>query len=200
MMTRFYATQSVSFLVPEQPIPIQHYLRQPQRLVKALIDPKQIEPLSEGKFRLKMRPLNFMMIQIQPIVDLQIWVEAGDTILLRSVRCEIRGNDYVNQRFDLDLTGQLTPQFVGAKTQLQGQANLEVKIHLPPAFWLTPKPLLEATGNGLLHSVLLTIKQRLMRQLLSDYHLWAATQMENENIAAIAQAGALTHTFFSQSH
>ena len=194
-MTRFYAAQSVSLLVPEQPIPIQHYLRQPKRLVKALIDPRQIELLSEGKFRLKMRPLSFMMIQIQPIVDLQIWAGAEDIILLKSVRCEIRGNDYINRRFDLNLTGQLSPQSVGSKTQLQGQANLEVEIQLPPALWLTPKSFLEATGNGLLHSVLLTIKQRLMRQLLSDYLQWVATQMENENSNAIAQ----TNTLFSQS-
>ena len=195
MLTRFYASQSVSLLVPEQPIPIKHYLRQPQRLVKALIDPRQIEPLSEGKFRLKMRPLSFLMVQIQPIVDLQVWVGAKDTISLKSVRCEIRGNDYINQRFHLNLTGQLSPQSVGANTQLQGEANLEVAIHLPPALWLTPKSFLEKTGNGLLHSVLLTIKQRLMRQLLSDYHEWVTTQMENDKMAAIAQ----TSTVFSQS-
>ena len=195
MITRFHAAQSVSFLVPEQPIPIQHYLRQPQRLVKALIDPKQIEPLKAGQFRLKMRPLSFMMIQIQPIVDLQIWAGAKDKILLKSVKCEIRGNDYIDQRFNLNLTGQLVAQAVGAKTQLQGQANLEVAIHLPPALWLTPKSLLEATGNGLLHSVLLTIKQRLTRQLLSDYHQWVVTQMEHEPMSKIAQ----TSTLFSQS-
>ena len=194
MMTRFYASQSVSLIVPEQPIPINHYLRQPQRLVKALIDPRQIELLGEGKFRLKMRPISFMMFQIQPIVDLKIWAAAEDKILLKSIRCEIQGNDYINQRFALDLTGQLLPQSIGAKTHLQGQANLAVAIHLPPALWLTPKSFLEATGNGLLHSVLLSIKQRLMRQLTSDYFQWVAIQMENESIATISQ----TSTVFSQ--
>ena len=195
MMTRFYASQSVCLIVPVQPIPIKHYLRQPQRLVNALIDPRQIEPLSEGTFRLKMRPLSFMMIQIQPIVDLQIWAGTGDEISLKSIRCEIWGNEYINQRFDLNLTGKLLPQSVGSKTQLQGDANLEVSIHLPPALWLTPKTLLEKTGNGLLHSVLLTIKQRLMRQLLSDYHEWVSTQLDNDNGIEIAQAS----TLFSQS-
>ena len=192
MMTRFYASQSVSLVVPEQPIPIKYYLRQPQRLVKALIDPKQIEPLSDGQFRLRLRPLSFMMIQIQPIVDLQIWAGTEDTIWLESVRCEIRGNDYINQRFDLTLTGQLLPRPMGATTQLQGAANLEVSIQLPPALWLTPKSLLEKTGNGLLHSVLLTIKQRLMRQLLSDYHEWVATQLDNGNLVTIAQSSPLS--------
>ncbi len=191
MMTRFFASQSVSLVVPEQPIPIKYYLRQPQRLVRALIEPKQIEPLHNGQFRLNLRPLSFMMIQIQPIVDLQIWAGAEDTIWLESIRCEIRGNDYINQRFDLNLTGQLMPQSIGANTQLQGSANLEVSIQLPPALRLTPKSLLEKTGNSLLHSVLLTIKQRLMRQLFSDYREWVATQTNNGDFATITQSSAL---------
>jgi hypothetical protein len=69
MHTRFTASQSVEIAVPEQPIPIQHYLRQPQRLVNALVDPSRIEQLSEDCFRLKMRPLAFMTLSIQPTVD-----------------------------------------------------------------------------------------------------------------------------------
>ena len=60
MPIRFTASQSVEIAVPDQPIPIQHYLRQPQRLVNALVDPSRIEQLSEENFRLKMRPLAFM--------------------------------------------------------------------------------------------------------------------------------------------
>jgi len=55
---------------------------------------------------------------------------------------------------------------------------LEVGVEMPPLFWLTPKPILEATGNGLLKSVLLTIKQRLMYQLLLDYRQWAGNETE----------------------
>jgi hypothetical protein len=51
-----------------------------------------------------------------------------------------------------------------------------VQVDVPPPLMLTPQPILEATGNGLLHSVLLTVKQRLMHQLLLDYREWAAQQ------------------------
>ena len=51
-------------------------------------------------------------------------------------------------------------------------------VELPPPFTLTPKAILETTGNGLLKSVLLTIKQRLMHQLLLDYHQWANAETE----------------------
>lgn len=181
MAIRFTASQSVELVVPEQPIPIQHYLRQPQRLIRALVDPSRVEQLSIDSFRLKMRPLNFMMLSVQPIVDMKVWAEADGTIHLESVGCEIRGIEYINQRFKLSLIGKLAPVVNGKTTQLRGRADLEVQVELPPALLMTPKPLLEATGNGLLRSVLLTVKQRLMHQLLLDYRKWVTAQMADIN-------------------
>lgn len=174
MSTRFSASQAVEIAVPEQPIPIQHYLRQPQRLVNALVDPSRVEHLSAECFRLKMRPLTFMTLSIQPTVDIRVWAEPNGTICLQSQGCEIRGVEYINQRFALELKGYLSPYELGSKIGLRGNADLEVQVELPPPFWLTPKPILEAAGNGLLKSVLLTIKQRLQHQLLADYYAWAS--------------------------
>lgn len=178
MSIKFVASQSVEMAVPEQPIPIQHYLRQPQRLVKALSDPSRVEQLSEENFRLKMRPLSFMTLSIQPTVDLRVWSDSSGTICLRSTACEIRGVEYINQRFTLNLKGYLSPCQVSEGTQLKGRADLEVQVELPPPLSFTPKPLLEATGNGLLKSVLLTVKQRLLHQLLGDYCLWVGVQAD----------------------
>jgi hypothetical protein len=175
----FTATQSVELTVREEPIPIQHYLRQPHRLIKALVDPSRIEQLGHECFRLKMRPLQFLTLSIQPVVDMHVWATTDGTIHLESVSCEIRGVEYINQRFNLKLVGRLAPVCIEGVTHLQGKADLEVQVELPPPFLLTPKALLEATGNGLLRSILLTIKQRLMHQLLSDYRKWALTQAEN---------------------
>ncbi|PIG93465.1 DUF1997 domain-containing protein [Gloeocapsopsis sp. IPPAS B-1203] len=187
MSTRFSASQAVEIVVPEQPIPIQHYLRQPQRLVNALVDPSRVEHLSNECFRLTMRPLTFMTLSIQPTVDIKVWAEHNGTIYLRSQGCEIRGVDYINQRFALNLKGYLSPSQVGSKAGLQGKAELEVQVELPPPFWLTPKPILEAAGNGLLKSVLLTIKQRLQHQLLADYYAWASDTEDTEADLIIPQ-------------
>lgn len=176
-MICFSATQSINLLVPAQPVPIQHYLRQPQRLVYALVDQRQVEPLSQEVFRLRMRPLKFMMLHVQPTVDIEVKVNSTGGVKLRAVNCEILGNTYINQRFSLNLQGKLSPEQVANKTYLNGKADLKVSVELPPIFRLTPKPLLEATGNGLLHSVLLTIKQRLMRQLLADYDAWTRSSV-----------------------
>lgn len=179
MHTQFFASQSVEIAVPEQPIPIQHYLRQPHRLVQALVDPSRIEHPSEEVFRLKMRPLSFMTLTIQPTVDMKVWAESDGTVNLKSIACQIRGFEYLNERFGLNLIGKLYPCEINGVTYLKGRADLEVKVELPPPFWLTPKAILEATGNGLLKSVLLTIKQRLMHQLLLDYRRWASSDDRN---------------------
>jgi hypothetical protein len=184
MHARFFASQSVRIPVAQQDIPIQHYLRQPQRLVNALVEPSRMEQLNQNCFRLKMRPLSFLHLSIQPVVDLKIETYPDGTVHLESVKCEIRGVEYINRRFGLSLLGKLTPKHSNEGTVLEGIADLKVEVELPPPFWLTPKPLLEATGNGLLKSVLLTIKQRLMHQLLSDYYHWVSMEQQKSSASS----------------
>ena len=184
MLTRFAASQSVELAVPEQPISIEHYLRQPQRLVQALVDPSRVEILSGEHFRLKMKPLSFMMLSLQPTVDMRVWSSRRNVIYLQSTGCEIRGIEYINQRFSLELVGELRLKQREQAAYLEGRADLAVSVEMPPALQFTPRPLLEATGNGLLKSVLLTVKQRLMHQLLLDYRHWVQTQAANEHLRA----------------
>ncbi len=190
----FQASESVKITIEEQGNGIQHYLRQPQRLVKAIANPKLMEQLSESNFRLKMQSLNFMDIyQFQPTVILKVWTGASGRVYLNSEDCEIRGIDYINDRFSLNVKGKLWPQEEESSIYLVGKADLEVKVDLPPALWLTPRPLLEIAGNGLLKSVLLRIKQRLLNQLLKDYRHW----QNNNNPAIGDRTNQLGHSIES---
>ncbi len=179
MQVEFIAHQSLELTVAEQEVPICHYLRQPHRLVNALVDPSQIEYLGDRLFCLKMRPINFLHLTLQPMVQMQVWAEADGTLFVQSTACEIRGVDYIDRRFHLDLVGKLVPTSAGGKSHLQGRADLSVQVDLPPALWFTPKPILEAAGNSLLRSVLMTINQRLSHQLLVDYSQWAQSNSQN---------------------
>jgi hypothetical protein len=174
MNSQFVASQSVEITVPEQLVPIQHYLRQPQRLVYAIADQNRMEQLSQDCFRLTMRPLDFLSLKFQPTVDLKVWADADGTVHLTSIRSEIRGLDYINQRFTLNLKGMLYPCQTDGVTKLKGRADLKVNVDIPLPFSLTPKPIIETTGNSLLKSVLVRIKQKLMHQLLLDYRQWAS--------------------------
>ncbi|MGK7890918.1 MAG: DUF1997 domain-containing protein [Leptolyngbyaceae cyanobacterium] len=195
MSVHFAASQSVDMAVSEQQVPIHHYLRQPQRVVQSLVDPTRTKYLGDNTFRLRMRPINFLFLSIQPTVDMQLWSDADGTVHLRSVGCKVEGVDYLNQRFKLTLNGRLAPKTSGGVTRLSGTANLAVQVDIPPALMLTPLPIIEATGNGLLKSILVTIKQRLMHQLLADYQRWATSRTEATNRAA--QVNAATPNLLS---
>lgn len=173
MQICFQSSETVKLPVNEQEMSLKHYLRQPHRLVKAIADPQLTKQLSQELYQLKMRPLNFMeLYHFQPVVNLKVWTGASGTVYLKSEHCEIQGIEYINDRFSLNLKGKLSPHLIGEQTYLQGQADLQVKVELPPPLWLTPKPLLEVAGNGLLKSVLIRIKQRIMSHLIHDYHQW----------------------------
>ena len=184
MPVNFTASESVKILIENEEALIGHYLRQPQRLVKAIANPQLMKQLSEDLYELKMRPINFMeMYHFQPIVALKVWAGRNGTVCLKSERCQIRGIDYINKRFAMQLKGVLYPEESHGKIYLQGQADLEVQVELPPPLLLTPNHLLEVTGNGLLKSVLARIKQRLVSQLLHDYRQWAAKEFQQEQAA-----------------
>jgi hypothetical protein len=187
---KFTAEQFLDLPVASQQVPIHHYLRQPHRLVRALVDPERIKQTSDDVFCLQMRPLNFLAFNLQPTVHLQVSAEADGTVNLNSVGCEIRGIEYIDRRFSLELLGKLSPIEIGGKTHLQGRADLQVRVDLPPALWLTPKPIVEAAGNALLKSVLITVKHKLMHQLIADYTTWAKAQAQTlpgVNATAIRQ-------------
>lgn len=173
MYNRFVAKQSVELAVPEQPVEIESYLRQPERIVRAIADPSRIEQLSGDCYRLRMRPLSFFMLKIEPTVDMKIWADADGTIHLKSVACELRGIETINDHFQLELSGTMQACSSNGKTYLRGGAELGLKIYLPPPFSMMPKGMVQNTGNNLLGSVLLKMKQGLMQQLLLDYSEWA---------------------------
>jgi hypothetical protein len=177
MDIRFTASQAVELVVPEQPIHIANYLKQPQRVVNALAASSQIETLDNNYYRLEMRPLSFMTLSIKPAVDLQVWVDDAARVNVQSAHCELQNMEYINERFMLNLKGQLHPIQQHGTTYLKGQADLVVEVELPPPFLLTPRSLLETAGTSLLQSVLGTFKQRLLRQLILDYRHWVDTQI-----------------------
>jgi len=182
----FEAEEKVRLKVEQKSTPIQHYLRQPQRLVKAIADEKLMTPLANDCYKLRMHPLNFLDIyHFQPIVVLKVWAGASGCVYLNSESCEIKGIEYINRRFSLYLKGKLTPEeYVDGQVFLNGKVNLQVKVDLPPPLWLTPQPLLKSTGNSLLKGVLMRIKQRLMSQLVEDYYNFASDNSVDHNLSS----------------
>jgi hypothetical protein len=186
----FTADRSVEIAVPKQPIPIQHYLRQPHRLVRSLVDPHRIEQVGDDEFCLKMRTLSFFGFELQPTVYLRVWTEVDGTVRIVSTNCEIRGIDYIDRRFSLELIGELAPHERQGRTYLTGIADLEVRVELPPPVSFMPRSIVESAGNSLLKGILNSFKQRLLNQLLADYVAWAQTGAAGTHLPAATQPQA----------
>ena len=116
----------------------------------------------------------------QPIVQLKVWSGSKSSVYLKSAGCQIKGVDYINDRFSLKLKGVLYPHENNGQTTLEGQADLEVGVELPTALMFTPKAFLEKAGNKLLKGVLGKIKQKLITQLVHDYVAWASQEVQPE--------------------
>ncbi|MGK7892378.1 MAG: DUF1997 domain-containing protein [Xenococcus sp. (in: cyanobacteria)] len=158
--------------VPNEVIPIDQYLRQPQRLVQAITDPSRIQQLAPSHFRLSLRPLKFMMLRLEPTVDLQVWTEAQGLLHLKALDCEIKGAQFLKDSFSLELAGMLSPHRRGSKTELSGKADLKIQVEVPSPLQLIPESVLESSGRAFLKGILLTIKYRLEGQLIQDYRRW----------------------------
>ncbi|MBD2232983.1 DUF1997 domain-containing protein [Phormidium tenue] len=183
-MKEFHNRQTLRLRVPNEAIPIEHYLRQPQRLVQAITDPRRIEVLGDGVYRLSLRPLQFFGISIEPTADLRVWSLADGTLRLESVACQVKGPEYlsfVNDSFGMALQGSLTPQRQDTHTELQGQADLQIHLELPPPIRFMPASVLDRTGKTFLSGILGTIKHRIERQLVEDYRAWVATTHRQVN-------------------
>lgn len=192
VMVRFSACQSVTISVPEQPRSIEDYLSEPSRLVCALLDEQQVERIHPNLFRVRMKPIKFLSLSVRPVSDIRVWCE-DDVVRLSSDRCVVEGYEAFNERFAINMQGYLLVQQMPAGKTLRGQANLGVSVDLPQALKLTPKPLLERTGNGLINGILITLKQRLMRQLIEDYGVWAASSSTASSSTVSASTTSSSH-------
>lgn len=175
-MLRLSAQQSVEMQIAQRSVPLRHYLKQPRRLVNALMNPSQVEDLGSNTFRFHLRGFQFLMLSIRPVVDLHIDVSQEQLLKVQSVNCKIQGNEYINRQFSLNLSGVLELVDRQAVTDVIGNVDLAIAVGLPPMLQATPSALIESTGNQILKGILVTMKQRLTRQLAADYERWSREQ------------------------
>lgn len=175
MQVRFNAVELVELAAPSLSPSIEAYLQEVDRIVGVIANPKLTSKLSPEKYQLKMQPIGFLeLYQFQPIVTLRVWCDRQNILHLESLDYHLKGLEAFMDDFTLKLVGTLA-----AKTdaqghfKLMGKADLSVSLALPPPLWLTPRPLLQMTGDRLLGEVLQRIKQQILRQLIRDYRAWA---------------------------
>ena len=179
MPLAFSASQKLDLTVRKNAERLPTYLQQEGRVLDALLDARQLEHLSPGRYRYLVTNLQVFQLQVKPVVALQI-ENIGDTLLMRALDCELEGLGVVDD-FKLPLEARLASHARG----LKGSAQLEVQVSQPPLLRLIPRRVLESTGESILNGILIGIKARVSQQLLSDFRRWCR---ETEDVSSAQQS------------
>ncbi|MEY4297859.1 MAG: hypothetical protein RLZZ423_1038 [Cyanobacteriota bacterium] len=182
MPLAFSASQALELPVPRQLERLGAYLNDEQRVISALLDPRQLTPLAEGRYRYTVTRLQVFQLQIQPVVELVARRSQG-RIELEAVDCQLEGLGLVD---DFRLTLQSWLQ--AGEQGLEGEASLGVSVSQPSLLRLIPANVLEATGRSLLAGILLGIKTRVGQQLVEDFDSWCAGPGQSEPVVAVSPA------------
>lgn len=166
MTLAFSARQQLALPVHENCGQLADYLRDEARVVGALLDPSQLEPLGPGHYRYSVTRVQVFQLQIHPVVELRAHSRQG-RLELQALDCQLEGLGLVDD-FQLSLDSWLE----ACSNGLEGEASLSVTVSQPPLLRLIPPRILEATGHSVLAGILLGIRNRVSQQLLGDFQRW----------------------------
>ena len=166
MPLAFSASQALQLSVKQHADQLPDYLNDEERVIGALLDPKQLENLGGGRYRYTVTRLQVFQLQIQPVVEL-VARRSANRIELEAVDCQLEGLGIVDD-FQLTLESWLESGPEG----VHGEAALAVNVSQPSLLKLIPVKVLEATGRSLLAGIQLGIKTRVQQQLHNDIETW----------------------------
>ncbi len=187
MTLAFRASQHLDLPVASQNKHLRSYLRQEDRVIKALLDERQLERIGPGRYRYSVTTLQVFQLQVCPVVLLKI--EQGDgRISMQATDATLEGLGLVDD-FQLSLEALLEVGDQG----LQGEAMLGVNVSQPPLLKLIPKRVLESTGESILSGILMTIKGRVGRQLVKDFQEWCLQSTAQQQANTELSSGSSEH-------
>ncbi len=187
MTLAFRASQHLDLPVANQSEHLRSYLRQEDRVIKALLDERQLERIGPGRYRYTVTTLQVFQLQVCPVVLLKI--EQGDgRISMQATDATLEGLGLVDD-FQLSLEALLEVGDQG----LQGEAMLGVNVSQPPLLKLIPKRVLESTGESILSGILMTIKGRVGRQLVKDFQEWCLQSTAQQQANTELSSGSSEH-------
>ena len=175
MALAFHASQKLDLPVVAQSALLEPYLQEKDRVIAALLDPRQLSKTGEGTYTYTVTTLQVFQLQVRPVVSLAVSISDG-TLCIQATEASLDGLGLVDD-FQLSLEARLQATDRG----LQGEATLGVNVSQPPLLRLIPKRVLESTGESILNGILITIKGRVGRQLIKDFQAWCRQASEGHN-------------------
>lgn len=150
------------------------YLEDRPRVFRAMFpDEGRSQRLGDDHWRVRMLPLEFLLITVHPVVVMQLR-NRGRALHLRITEWELRGLDsgYTPASFDLGVRGSLYADRSGGGSRLRGHLEISITAVLPPPLRLVPDGVL----RGVAESVLSTLAEKMKRDvdvgLVADFRMF----------------------------
>ena len=163
MALAFNASQKLDLPVVAQKALLGAYLQEKDRVIKALLDPRQLSKTGEGTYTYTVTTLQVFQLQVRPVVSLAVGLSEG-ILSIKATDATLDGLGLVD-----DFQRNLEALLEATERGLQGEATLAVNVSQPPLLRLIPKRVLASTGESILNGILSTIKGRVGRQLVNDF-------------------------------
>ncbi|TYH64218.1 hypothetical protein ES332_D07G251100v1, partial [Gossypium tomentosum] len=161
------------------------YLEDKPRIFKAMFpDQDRSQQLNQDEWRIRMLPLQLLVLNVWPVVDLRLRCKSGGrdyppevphditkVLELDITRWELQGLDNVvdPSHFTLVVKGTLYPDRRRHRSRLKGHLEMHVKFILPPALALVPENIRDGLGKEVMTKLVESMKQKVDGSLLADY-------------------------------
>lgn len=174
-------------------LPVEQYALVPMPLNSTL---SRIPGGTTSDFELVVPPLNFLWLEVQPVVEAKVNLEP-DRVVITSEKCTLSGSPFLskvrlNDRFDFRVRAELTWNDTALVSRGTDEGNeeddtvvsapersisaetwIEVDVDTPMPFRAIPKRAIEKTGNTAMALSMNYVLRSFMRGLVKDYSRWA---------------------------
>ena len=148
---------------------LQGYLAQPRRPLKALLNRKKVERLSDDRFLYASRPYQLLNFQLQPEV---VFGSSWDGVQLTIVfeHCTIHGLGRLQEFVQFQCQAWIRPE----QERLMAKADLSLELSPSGAGTLVPERLMQRTGEVALRLVTDRLEKRCRTGLRKGALNWIA--------------------------
>ncbi|XP_077214188.1 uncharacterized protein LOC143849022 isoform X1 [Tasmannia lanceolata] len=172
------------------------YLNDRPRVFRAMFpDKDRSQRLNDEVWRIKMLPLEFFLLSVRPVIDMQLRCKSKGTdyppgvplhvtkvLELQATRWELQGLESVIKptRFALSVRGALYSERQGIRSRLKGQLELCISCVVPPALALVPEDVLRSISESVLKRLVENMKQKVNESLLSDFRDFSRERLQRQ--------------------
>lgn len=177
------AQAQLNVSLPATPEHVRLYVRTPQRLLHSGFPPERITQVAADRFRLKMRPLVWMGLSLEPTAELEIGADDQGRAWARLIDYALSGHPWLVEHLKLGFHAHLeVAESMNAtgRTPMTGWAEASACFPMPPFLAWVPEQVLTGGARTIMEGFLWLLRDRLGKSLEGDFHAWAGTGMETK--------------------